>query len=327
MNLRNNSENVINVTELLKIFVPEGKPKYVETLLRIMKKTRNSDSYIRDIKRELTNTFDISPNKLDEISDFQMIFFYRLIDTMFNQADIKAFQKFCEYNERGLIADNDLSKYTNFEMVMSANSLAEIKTMEKDLEKQVIKLHNDNEWVVLRPLTFLASRKYGSSTKWCTASENNPEYFLRYSKKGILVYVINKLTGLKVAAFKSLLKDDPELSFWNQTDSRVDSMETTLPTFILEIIRKEFQNELAVPNMQFLSEEDRKIEENFARIYEKSRMIEPEPADMEMTVQEEPMMEMSEAPMEERAVVNEARPIGEIMSEAMPMVEANLRRG
>ena len=79
--------------------------------------------------------------------------------------------------------------------------------------------------------------------------------------------------------------------------------------------------------MQFLSEEDRKIEENFARIYEKSRMIEPEPADMEMTVQEEPMMEMSEAPMEERAVVNEARPIGEIMSEAMPMVEANLRRG
>jgi hypothetical protein len=48
---------------------------------------------------------------------------------------------------------------------------------------------------------------------------------------------------------------------------------------------------------------------------------------MEMTVQEEPMMEMSEAPMEERAVVNEARRIGEIMSEAMPMVEANLRRG
>jgi hypothetical protein len=46
---------------------------------------------------------------------------------------------------------------------------------------------------------------------------------------------------------------------------------------------------------------------------------------MEMTVQEEPMMEMSEAPMEERAVVNEARPIGEIMSEAMP--EINLGRG
>jgi len=138
--------------------------------------------------------------------------------------------------------------------------------------------------------------------------------------------VINKLTGLKVAAFKSLLKDDPELSFWNQTDSRVDSMETTLPTFILEIIRKEFQNELAVPNMQFLSEEDRKIEENFARIYEKSRMIEPEPADMEMTVQEEgPTMEMSEAPMEERVMVNEARTIGEVMSEAMP--EINLRRG
>jgi hypothetical protein len=77
--------------------------------------------------------------------------------------------------------------------------------------------------------------------------------------------------------------------------------------------------------MQFLSEEDRKIEENFAQVYEKSRMIEPEPMDAEMTVQEEPMMEMSEAPMEERVMVNEARTIREVMSEAMP--EMNLRRG
>ena len=317
MNLRDKPENVINVAELLKIFVPEGKPKYVETLLRIMKKTRNSDSYSRDIKRELANIFNISPNKLDGISDFQMLFFYRFIDTMFNHSDIKSFQKFCEYNERGLIADNDLSKYTDFEMIMSANGLAEIKTMEKDLEKQVIKLHNDDEWVVLRPLTYLSSRKYGSSTKWCTASDINPEYFLRYSKKGILIYVINKVTGLKVAAFKSLLKEDPELSFWNQIDNRVDSMETNLPTFILDIIKKEFQNPFAVPNIHFLSEEDKKIEETFAKVYENAHNItRAEPVmDMEiMAVQEAPMVEMGESPMEESVMVNEAGTIREVMS-------------
>lgn len=325
MNLRNNSENIINVAELLKIFVPESKPKYVETLLRIMKKTRNSESYIRDIKREFTNTFDISPNKLDEISDFQLIFFYRMIDTMFNHSDIKAFQKFCEYNERGLITNNDLSTYTNFEMILSANSLAEIKSLEKDLEKQVVKLYNDDEWVVLKPLTFIASKKYGSSTKWCTASENNPEYFFRYAKKGILIYCINKNTGVKVAAYKSLNVNDPEVSFWNQIDTRIDSMESSLPIFILEIIRKEFQSYSSIPNIELLSPEERKIEEAFASVYAKTHMIEPEPTDMEMTVQEEPMMAMSEAPMEGRVMVNEARTIGEVISESMP--EFNLRRG
>ena len=67
--------------------------------------------------------------------------------------------------------------------------LKSVKTPnEKDLEKQIKVVYSDDEWVVLRPLTYHSSLKYGSSTKWCTASESNPDYFLRYVKRGILLY-------------------------------------------------------------------------------------------------------------------------------------------
>ena len=331
-NLQTDPENVINMVEVLKIFAPEGKSKYVETLLRIMKKTRNLNMYANEMRESWAREFGIKSEILNSFSDVQLLFMYRFIDNMFNHTDLKSFIKFCEYNERGLIENNDLSRYTNFDEIMTATGLAEIRVLEKDLEKQIIKLYNDDEWVVVKPLTYIASRKYGSSTKWCTTQETNPEYFLRYAGKGILIYVMNKKTGLKVAAFKSLNSADPELSFWNQVDSRIDSMESTLPTFILEIIRNEFQN-CVTPNLDFLSHEDRKAQEGLMYQEKKMRelsepvaMVEDGPTDMEMgeeapmeeRVYQEPEMEMSEAAP--REILNE-RYVNEDIG-AMAMQEA-----
>jgi hypothetical protein len=116
---------------------------------------------------------------------------------------------------------------------------------------------------VIRPLTYHSSLKYGASTKWCTVSDKNPDYFLRYTKRGILLYMINKVTGLKVACFKSL-DSEPEFSFWNQVDTRIDSLESGLPLFIIDVIRDEVTNS-PITNMSLLSDEDRKTQENLVR--------------------------------------------------------------
>lgn len=321
--LQTDPDNVINMVEVLKIFAPEGKSKYVETLLRIMKKTKNLNTYTQEVKESWAREFGIKSETLNSFSDVQLLFMYRFIDNMFNHSDLKSFIKFCEYNERGLIENNDLSRYTNFDEIMTATGLAEIRVLEKDLEKQIIKLYNDDEWVVVKPLTYIASRKYGSSTKWCTTQENNPEYFLRYAGKGILIYALNKKTGLKVAAFKSLNSADPELSFWNQIDTRIDSMESTLPTFILEIIRSEFQI-CYKPNLDFLSYEDRKAQEGLIHQEKKIReLAEPdamvEDGPTEERVYEEPVMEMSEAaPMEERVYQEPEIEMGEMTMQEAP---------
>ena len=290
-NLKTDPEHIINMVDIIGLFVPEKKSKYIETLMRIMKKTKNIDQYGNDVLDSYKTEFGIDKESFKDFSPIQMIFIYRFIESMFNYSDLKSFIKFCEYNERGLIEQSDLSRYNTFDEVLVATSIAEVKTLEKDLEKQIKVIYSNNEWVVLRPLTFLSSRKYGSSTKWCTTQENNPEYFIRYAKKGILLYMINKITGLKVACFKSLDNGDPEFSFWNQVDTRIDSMESELPMFIMECIREEVSKN-PVSNLSLLSEEDLKKQENLMSDYRKLSiaMEEPEPM-VEMTM-EEPMVDL-----------------------------------
>jgi hypothetical protein len=320
-NLKTNPEHVINMVEIVELFVPEKKSKYVETLLRIMKKTKNLEHYQQEVIETYKKEFGIDAEAFSNFTPLQLMFIYRFIDSMFNHSDLKSFAKFCEYNERGLIEQSDLSRYTTFEEIMTATGIAEVKTLEKDLEKQIKVIYSDDEWIVLRPLTYHSSRKYGSSTKWCTTQENNPEYFIRYAKKGILLYMINKVTGLKVACFKSLDNNDPEFSFWNQVDSRIDSMESELPLFIMEHIRKEV-TENPVTNLSLLSEEDFKkqeellyerkksyISEGEEPIRENEAMTEERP-EYEMEVTEESAPDMS--PSEGENIYVENRHYGEL---------------
>ena len=104
-------------------------------------------------------------------------------------------------------------------------------------------------------MTFLASKKYGANTKWCTTSESNPEYFLKYCERGVLIYCMNKKTGYKVASFYSLKSSDPEFSFWNQKDTKIESMDSELSDSMLRIIRDVSKNLEAVSNRRLLSPE------------------------------------------------------------------------
>ena len=66
-------------------------------------------------------------------------------------------------------------------------------------------------------------------------------FFFRYTRKGVLVYVINKKTGDKVGCYKNL--DEVASEFYDMKDIRVDSMDTNLPYDILQFIREIFQTE------------------------------------------------------------------------------------
>jgi hypothetical protein len=242
--LKSESENIINIIDMLSIICPVNKTKYVETLNRIMKKTKHLDEYIKEMKSVIGKKFG-KTEELDKFTDIQFIFFFKFLDTMFREEDLDNFVKFCDLYEKNLIEKKDLTKYSSFNEIADQVTIAEMKVIEKEMESQIVKLHQDSEWVVLRPLTYEASKKYGSNTKWCTTSEKEPTYFLKYSKSGILIYVINKKTGLKVGCFRSIL--DNEFSFWNQKDERIDSLQSGLPDFIINVIKSEIENRF-IPN-------------------------------------------------------------------------------
>jgi hypothetical protein len=135
-----------------------------------------------------------------------------------------------------------------------------MKSEEKELETQVIKIHEDGEWLLIRPLTFKSSCKYGANTKWCTTTEHNQEYYNKYAKRGVLIYCINKKTGYKVAAFYSLDKNEPEFSYWNQKDTRIDSTDSNLPLELIGFIRDYVKDPKVKSNTAMLSGDQKKKE-------------------------------------------------------------------
>jgi hypothetical protein len=99
-------------------------------------------------------------------------------------------------------------------------------------------VYEDEVWLIVRPLTFEASSKYGAGTKWCTTQKNDKQYFTRYWNRGVLAYIINKQTGLKYGMFKALEEYDSELSFWDAPDNRVDFLMMDIGDQLLPVIKQ-----------------------------------------------------------------------------------------
>jgi hypothetical protein len=234
------------------------KVKYTELSVNLIKTKRQGYSRSsEDIINEMVVEYGQDRENLTSKSYEELTNIFRVLGDYFGYHDFNTIKKFIELNERNLIKENDLSKFKSFEDLELQVSLAELKLIDKDLEKQVIKLYETDEWLVLKPMSFLASRKYGSNTKWCTTQENNPDYYLRYSRRGILIYCMNKVTGEKVAAFKNIdTSYDRETSFWNMIDNRIDSIESGLPVEVMDVIKSEF-TKTTKPNWDLLSDDDR----------------------------------------------------------------------
>jgi hypothetical protein len=249
----------------------------------------------------------------DGMSNNELYSYYCLAD-YFNHEDMKLLSSFQKYNERGLIQNKDVTSYQNFEQIMASVGLASLKEDEKELRSQIIREHDDETWLALRPLTFGASSKYGAATKWCTTYQNDKQYFERYWKRGILVYFINKITGLKFALFKAL-DGDRELSFWNAADQRVDFLELDIDDYMFPIIKQILKSDKS--NRDLSSSKIRnQVNRECGRQYEK--------LSVERYEDETPMMEEA-APqmnfeMAEREIVNrvvQLRPLGREIREEM----------
>jgi hypothetical protein len=84
--------------------------------------------------------------------------------------------------------------YTNlknlYTTVEKATELKEEKTFVKEGNVEI--LEENDSYILLRPLTYKASVKYGAHTKWCTSGKNSESLFNNYIRKGYLVYLISK---------------------------------------------------------------------------------------------------------------------------------------
>ena len=235
------------------------KPIYTEMVINLLKNQFNVDRPLRGtaIRRELANEFKIDNKIVEDKSLFQLLILNRLLNDTIGFSEFRTITKFIELHKRNLLGNNDLTSYKTYSELELQISLSELKLIDKEMEKQVMKLYDNDEWLIIKPLSFLASKKYGANTKWCTTQENNPEYYLKFSRRGILIYVINKITGNKIGVFKNIdMSYGKEISFWNMVDERIDSMESDLPFDILNIIKDDF-NQTTLTNWELLSDDEK----------------------------------------------------------------------
>jgi hypothetical protein len=254
----NNPSLVINAIEIINSLF--NKSKYTELSVNLIKNYRenkqNDYNRIDGLKLELIHEFNLDEDFINPKSNEEILNLHFVLTEYFGYNNFRLIRKFEELNERNLIINNDLTRFKTFEELELEVSLAELKSLNKDLERQTIKLYENDEWLVIKPMSFLASKKYGSSTRWCTTMEHNPDYYLKYSRNGILIYCLNKKTGDKVATYKALsIHENRETSFWDMSDTRIDSIESGLPNEIMEIIKNEFIN-VKKTNWDLLSEDE-----------------------------------------------------------------------
>jgi len=249
-----------NIIDIINRIIP--KPKYTELMVNLIKRKTDENHSRKEIISAL-DSYNVSVN-YEELSNLELLILFRVFDSYIGTSDFSTMNKFIELNERNLIANNNLSTYKSFDELRLQISLSELKLIDKDIEKQVVKLYESSDWLVLRPLSWNSSRKYGANTKWCTSAEHEPDYFYKYAKRGVLIYAIDKITGNKVAGYYQISDyDEKELSFWNIIDKRIDSMEANLPNEIMSIFRNEFNKEDKVSNWALLSQEDQEKQENW----------------------------------------------------------------
>lgn len=113
----------------------------------------------------------------------------RTIDNLIDL--VKRFDSLLPY-----ISEKDIyhKSYSNINLLKNVVTRAEeekdVKSFDRDDHVEV--LYEDDETLFVIPKTHRGSLKYGSNTRWCTASKNNPSTFNNYTRNALLAYLIDK---------------------------------------------------------------------------------------------------------------------------------------
>jgi hypothetical protein len=141
---------------------------------------------------------------------------------------VKSFDELLPYIENKDIYSTYYETFSNLVLtVEKAKELKEEKSFKR--EENVTILYENDDFLFLAPKTYRGSLKYGSSTKWCTASKTTDSYYNNYTNKGSLCYLLDK-KGDKIGGASKLgfyvdnNGNELQVNFkiYNENDNEVD---------------------------------------------------------------------------------------------------------
>jgi hypothetical protein len=115
-------------------------------------------------------------------------------------------------------------------VIITESQLKGIIKEVRNKEEDRTKIYQDENLVVVAPLTHKSSCKYGAHTKWCTAVPSTDEHFNYYMQNGVLIYFIIRSphknttkSEYKFAYYHPFTPDAEELKGWyDMSDNQLD---------------------------------------------------------------------------------------------------------
>ena len=287
--IQDNPNYSVSLIHLLRKFDPSDSGKFMPFLVKQTNDKFNEPS--RNMDDETRQIIDTLLPKGNPVDKFVLMILYHML----GKDNLYALWEFNKHLTDNRVEQKDILKYESWADVTNAVMMSELKLKEKEYQKQTAVLLDTGDWLVLKPLSFGASLTYGSGTKWCTVSRNNPTYFYDYCNRGMLVYIINRKTNYKAAMFAEInphrFKKGTEISFWNTADLKTESMDLNLPDEVLAVLRAQLNDKTQLkPNKYFFAKEEL-AKSNYGM---KSEMVEPM-----MNQRVDDMVEIDEGEVEE----------------------------
>jgi hypothetical protein len=164
---------------------------------------------------------------------------------LIGESNVKILNEFEIHSKAGRIKKNDIGQYKDFRTLSSSVKEAEEILKQKEAEKQTIKLMDTNDYCIIIPLSYEASKIYGSGTKWCTTQER---HWNDYKDKYKLIYIIQKTTNKKYAISRKK-GDDTKIQAWLDNDNEISPFLLPLPTEVMTIITNEVKKNECVKDL------------------------------------------------------------------------------
>jgi len=145
----------------------------------------------------------------------------------------------------------DINKYDVYKLVTAIDKHRETsKTQQKKSidTSDAKKLYEDDNLLIVKPLTYESSCKYGSGTRWCTTSTQS--HFKSYTEDGqSLYYVILKKFDRSNKFYKIAIHMKPNLETWyDATDEVMSDREKEVFNLgapkVIQTIRKNYEESL-----------------------------------------------------------------------------------
>lgn len=218
----------------------EQHPELNVSIIDLLSKIDPSDTnkYVEFLIKQIKNSYDYDGDN----TNLSLYIMTEIVGDV-NVETLNEFDRHCKANR---IKKNDISQYKNWTEMKESVRITNESVKQKELETQVIKLLDNDEYCVVIPLSYEASKIYGANTKWCTTQETHWKNYIRDYK---LIYIMDKVMNDKYAV-SIKTGDKSKIQGWLSDDKEVSPLTLPISSEVITLIINEINKDESIVEME-----------------------------------------------------------------------------